>query len=250
MNGKRLIVLFLVLTFFCTACQKEQTGDLSLFFNFSVKGDKFIPNQRIYTNASGNQYEINDIMFFISNVCLHKSDGSIIKSDQIHYVDYSIFTSKAWGVQAFPVGDYDAVSFTFGIPDAQNTNYRFVNPPECDMYWPMVLGGGYHYMKINGKWKAADGEVKPFNMHSGRGQIYDEEGEITNFIDNSFVVTIPCHFTVSKSGTYLTLTMDLNQWFDGPSTFDLDYWGGSIMQNQAAQEVLKSNGPSVWTIQY
>lgn len=224
-------------------------GGLSVFFSFSVDNQNLTANQRIYTNAAGNRYEVNEVMFFVSNVCLHKTDGTTIQSNEIHYVDYDIFTSKAWGIkQAFPVGEYDAISFTFGLPDAQNTNYRFVNPPECDMYWPEVLGGGYHYMKINGKWEACDGNVKPFNLHSGRGQIYDDNGNVVRFVDNSFTVTIHQPLAIKKSGTQIQLVMDINRWFDSPNIFDFDYWGGSIMQNQQAQEILKENGPNVWSI--
>ena len=36
----------------------------------------------------------------------------------------------------------------------------FVNPPEVNMMWPDVLGGGYHYLMLNGKWKTPENNEK------------------------------------------------------------------------------------------
>lgn len=217
-------------------------------FNFCVDGNEIVYDQLKYKNAAGNLYELNEIMFFISDLVLYKSDGTQIAVDGVHYVDADVQNSLAWGIsEKFPLGDYDAICFTFGLTDAQNQSFRFVNPPECDMSWPTVLGGGYHYMKINGKW-LSNGELKPFNLHTGRGQIYDEEGNITGFVDNSFKVTINQPFKITNKGSILQLLMDVNQWFGACETFDLDVWGGSIMENQAAQEVLKINGSKAFCL--
>ena len=45
----------------------------------------------------------------------------------------------------------------------------------------------------------------------------------------------------------LQLQMDINQWFTDPHLFDFDVQGGSIMQNQTAQELLRDNGRSVFS---
>ena len=95
------------------------------------------------------------------------------------------------------------------------------------MAWPDVLGGGYHYMQINGKWLASNDTVRPFNLHTGIGQRY-ENGQVTEFVPNYFRMTLPLRdFVVTKD-----------------ATTQLDFViGGSIMQNQAAQDMLRENGP-------
>lgn len=248
MNGKKLIFSILVLLFLFSSCQKNQTANLSLMFNFCVDGNEITFDQMKYHNAAGNLYEVNEIMFFVSNLVLYKSDGTQIAIDGVHYVDADRRNSLAWGISKhLPEGEYEAISFTFGLSDAENRNFRFVNPPECDMSWPMVLGGGYHYLKINGKWMAND-TLKPFNFHMGRGQVRDAEGNITDFIDNSFQVTINQHYRIKQKDCVLQLLMDVNQWFGACEVFDLDEWGGSIMENQDAQELLKKNGSKVFSV--
>ena len=79
----------------------------------------------------------------------------------------------------------------------------------------------------------------------------DANGNIIGFIDNSFIVTLPLsNFEVSKNNTTtLHLRMNINNWFTNPNTFDFNVYGGSIMQNQAAQEVLKENGHNVFSVE-
>lgn len=246
MSGKNYIILLLLIAAFFSSCHKEKTAALSVSFAFSVDGQALEQDVRKYVNAAGNQYEVNEIMFFISEIKLYKNDGSVVTRDRIHYVDVDIPSTMEWDLGIIPVGDYSAISFTFGLDDAQNRSNRFVNPPECNMSWPEVMGGGYHYMKINGKWLADDGQVTPFNLHTGRGQIYDDDGNVVEFVDNSFTVRIEKPFTLNEKGKNLQLVMNINQWFNASRMFDLDEWGGSIMQNQAAQEILKQNGPYVF----
>ena len=246
MSGKQFAFLLVILSVLFSSCHKEKTAPFSLSFAFQVDGEALQSDIRKYVNAAGNQYEVNEVMFFISNVSLYKSDGTVVTKDRIHYVDIDNPSTLDWDLGVIPQGDYTAISFTFGLSDAQNRSNRFVNPPECNMSWPEVMGGGYHYMKINGKWLANDGQVKPFNLHTGRGQLYNEEGEVTQFVDNSFTVRLDAPFTAGKEGELYQLVMNVNQWFNASQVFDLDEWGGSIMQNQAAQEILKQNGPYVY----
>lgn len=246
MSGKNFVVLLILLSTLFSSCHKEKEAAFSLSFAFEVDGQALQSDMRKYVNAAGNQYEVNEVMFFVSGISLYKSDGTVVTKDRIHYVDIDIPSTLDWDLGMIPQGDYSAISFTFGLTNAQNQSYRFVNPPECDMSWPTVMGGGYHYMKINGKWLAVDGQVKPFNLHTGIGQIYDDEGNVTQFVDNSFTVRLDAPFTAGEKGKLYRLVMNINQWFNASQVFDLEEWGGSIMQNQAAQEILKQNGPYVF----
>lgn len=131
----------------------------------------------------------------------------------------------------------------------------FVNPPESYMFWPEFLGGGYHYMKLNGKW-LEDGqtiETTPFNCHLGRGQIYYSfPDSIIGFIPNEIRVSLPASSFEVKAGENLQvyLTMNIENWFEEPHIYDLDYFGSYTMQNQEAMQTLKDNGYNVFSVQF
>jgi hypothetical protein len=168
----------------------------------------------------------------------------IADNQGIHYVDIRIPGTLRWNIsEEIPVNHYTQIAFVFGLEGAQNATGYFPNPPENNMSWPDVLGGGYHYMKINGRWIDEAGVRQPFNLHTGK--IATDDG----FADNTFTVTLPLEqFTVSKnSSSELTLQMNVNAWFTNPYLFDFNVFGGSIMQNRAAQEVLQANGRDVFS---
>ncbi|RLD59415.1 MAG: hypothetical protein DRJ05_06435 [Bacteroidetes bacterium] len=211
----------------------------------------------VYENAAGNPYLVNEIQYFISYVTLYKSDGSVIVADQwdpIHYVDTDIPDTWQWLIgDGFPAGGYDSLNFTFGIPEDQNISFMYVNPPERDMFWPEYLGGGYHSMKLNGKWLEAGQttQTTPFDFHIGRGQIYQSYPDsIIGFVPNDFEVTLlQSGFTLIDgvtTGAYLS--MDVGKWFNEPHVFDFDEWGGYIMQNQDAMQIAKENGGNVFSV--
>ncbi len=249
MNGK-LGTLMLAFALLFAACQKP-AGSVRIDFSAVVDGEVLQQDTCRYVNAAGNRYGVTEVQYFISDVALVRADGTSVslQNGGAHYVDADIAGTLSWQPgDEIPEGTYTTLSFHFGLTPAMNQNFQFPNPPENAMSWPTHLGGGYHYMKINGWWIDPDGTRTPFNLHSGIGQQRDTEGNITGFIDNSFHVDVPLNnFVVHKNEEIvLTLQMDINRWFDTPNLFDFNVIGGSIMQNQEAQELLKANGWNVF----
>ncbi len=251
-------ILFVVtciasIQFSCSEKQPDkEPNKLRIVFKHQVGGQNLKTNELIYRNAAGNPYEISEVMYFISDLVLYHSDGSIVKPDgwtDIHYVDSRIPSTMEWFCgNDFPTGYYNGISFTFGIKSERNKSFMFVNPPEVNMAWPEVLGGGYHYLMMNGFWKDTLDERLPFNFHLGIGQIYENNSgqiaDITEFIDNSFTVEPDGEiFYVAEDGTTtINLIMDINSWFETPIIYDHNRFGGAIMQNQEAMHIGCMNG--------
>ena len=65
------------------------------------------------------------------------------------------------------------------------------------MMWPDILGGGYHYMMINGKWKNENNVTDNFAFHLGIGQLYKSNvidvDSIYAFVQNYFYVKLQVH---------------------------------------------------------
>ena len=234
------------------------SGHISFSFTHLVDGMALQKDNMKYVNAAGNPYEINQVMYFISDVTLHKSDGTkklISDWKDIHYVDIDIPETLKWDVyDDIPAGAYDSVSFVFGITGEKNKSFMFVNPPEVNMMWPDILGGGYHYMMINGSWKDDANVIKSYAFHMGIGQLYKsnviEVDSIYAFVQNYFSVKLPnSAFTVEANKTrQIEIIMNIDSWFKTPHIYDHNYWGGAIMQNQPAMQMAKENGVDVFKI--
>ncbi len=259
-----ILVILGALMFMDISCNNDTpdagktTGHISFRFTHLVDGLPLEKDKMKYMNAAGNPYQINQLMYFISDVTLHKSDGTTrLISDwtDIHYVDIDIPSTLTWVVyDDVATGAYDSVSFIFGITKEKNQSFRFVNPPEVNMMWPDVLGGGYHYMMINGSWKDKTNIIKNFAFHLGIGQLYKsnviEVDSIYAFVQNYFGVKLPnSAFIVEENKTRnIEIIMNVDSWFKTPYIYDHNYWGGAIMQNQPAMQMVKENGVDVFSV--
>lgn len=248
MSGRNSFVYLLAVVFLFSSCQ-DPVGKVRMHFTFSVDGKSLEQDTLMYQNEAGNRYEVTEAQYFISNVILTNSNGDQyeIKSDKsAHYIDADLPYTLTWAPEdEFPAGTYSTISLVFGLAPELNVSHRYTDAPENNMSWPAALGGGYHHMKINGRWMDEEGVAHPFNLHMGRTITAARDT-----LENSFTVTLPLNrFTISKAEVAdITLDMNINRWFCSPYIFDFNQFGGSIMQNQAAQEVLKANGWDVFVI--
>jgi hypothetical protein len=237
----------------------ETTNKLKIMFNHRVDNNSLIFNQMIYTNAAGNNYEVTEVMYFISDLKLHHSDGRTIQPaqwDDIHYIDTNIPTTFEWIVgNDIPTGLYDSLTFTFGFTQARNQSFMFVNPPEVNMAWPEVLGGGFHYLMLNGWWKDLQEVRRPFNFHLGIGQIYannsGQVSDITGFIHNNFTVRPSGErFSIEENkDNIINMIMHIESWFETPVIYDHNTFGGAIMQKQEAMHLAALNGRNAFSIE-
>lgn len=234
---------------------EERAGRIAISFNHLVKNEPIIFNEMRYENPAGNQYEITDIEWFISDVRLVSIDGReiILNDDFSHLVSTKLANTLQWS-PANPIqeGSYVKFKFTFGLRADKNIPGQFPDLPESGMAWPFALGGengGYHYMKINGFWNNDINVRMPFNLHLGVGQLYNENHEVTDYVQNSFVLSIPINLPI-KDGTSqgLQLNMDVNAWFDKPNRYDLNTMGGKTMTDQEAMAMLIANGHHAFSI--
>lgn len=269
MNLKPSLTNFLSVTMLISvllsisSCTKNSTtyvpspyGTLTLNFRHLAEGMPLRKYETIYTNAAGNVYQVTDLMYFISDITLYRHGGKsrmLSYPDDILYIDDALpATLTHRFTDRIETGEYDSVSFVFGITEAKNKSHLFVNPPEVIMSWPQVLGGGYHYLMLNGKWIDPANVLMPFNFHLGIGQLYSgstyNTDSIYAFVQNYFRVKLPAaSFTVDDHDSVVcTLSMHVEHWFETPHVFDFNEWGGNIMQNQAALQTVKENGVNVF----
>jgi hypothetical protein len=254
-----------VFAVFLSACKKGDntpppapSGTIIFSMEHQVDGEPLKENELIYSNAAGNEYLITEVKYFISDITFYRNDGSakvISEWKDIFYIDEDIPETKT--IQFFDkilTGTYDSISFIFGITEEKNKSFMYVNPPEVNMFWPEVLGGGYHYMMINGKWKNEAGFITPFDFHLGIGQLYKGDDynvdSIYAYVQNYFKVSLPgSSFTMTENKTLtFRLIMNIENWFENPHIFDFNHWGGAIMQNQQAMQIVKDNGWDVFSI--
>ena len=254
MKPRLLVILFSLLAVACT--KHEEKAGIDINIGYEVNGKSLVTDTLCYVNEAENSFLITEVQWFISNIELKNEAGDWVTLHQrslsdtldisrVFYMDTNIPESQTLHTQPLPIGHYTALRFTFGLDETDNQTGLFTDPPESEMFWPDMLGGGYHYMKLNGKFLNAEGRLAPLAVHLGIGQNED----CTEFYHNHFIVELPIDFNVvTNSENQLELTMVIDNWFRNPNTIDFNELGSHIMQNQTAQRLLQNNGKDVFKI--
>lgn len=231
-------VLLSMLIFSCNTNEKIEPNNIEFNLGFShVVDDSPVQlDQLIYKNALDQDFSIKTIKYFISEMKLYKADNSTLIFSDILYID--IRTAETLNY-TFPgkiaEGEYTGISFVYGLAPEENITGRFTDPPESLMEWPIPMGGGYHYAKIEGQYLSEDNY---FNFHSGMldGTAYEIHVDLKNQ-----------PFTVSGDGLHINLQMEIQNWFTNPTDWDFTYWGPGIMGNPDAQKTVQENGTDVFS---
>lgn len=229
-----------------SSCKKddvkpEPPGDTTSYlrFNHEVDGEAVEYDTIRYLNDFGNEFSIETVRYFISNVEFVNQAGEAVAIAESIYIDprNEGYDMKEFNT-AIPNEAYTEMRFTFGLDSAMNKTGAFPNFPEAAMEWPMMMGGGYHYMKLEGKY-SDEQSYNHFNFHTG---------PLNNNL-NYFQVVIPMNLPVTDGSFDVTLIMEIQNWFRNPNTFDLSTISGGMMGDQSKQELVKNNGHNVFHLE-
>lgn len=243
---KILVSMVAIASILNIACKKEESdkehGHVNLSFMHKIGSENLEFDTLKYVNVVGHKYEVQTLKYFISNLTFKRSNGTEVKIDKPIYVDAEdVVTLDYDGHIDLSKGVYESVSFTFGLDESYNISDTLTTVEETNMLWPNTNGGGYHYMKFEGKYDSlSTGTAKKgFNLHTGGTMGMPYHFNVT--LENSA-------FTQSEDDLNLELTMDLNEWFTGIVNYDFTNYGMMIMMNADAQSAIKANGASVFSL--
>ena len=223
----------------CNLDENDGPANLEITFNHRVGNMDLKFDTIKYTNAYGNDYSVTTLKYFVSEIILTMTDGTNAILNNVFYVDAQDNNTGKIYINDMPVGDYESISFVFGLTEQFNISNLYPNPPASNMEWPQPLGGGYHYMKLEGKFDSAN-IVKNYQAHTGRLM------QTPHFIEVNLNFDTP--MVLSYDGEYnLDIYMDINNWWVNPNTLDLNNISG-IMGNEEIQTELMENGSNVFNL--
>lgn len=239
--AKMLVVgLFCFFAFSLSSCEYARpTVDVN--FTVSVDEQDLSLHNEVYTNAAGNKYDVRRLLYILTNITLHDDKGTKVMLDDIHFIDFenpeTHFLDKPVKI---PIARYNAISFTFGLDEQMNFSNAYLETPfHTPMAWPDPMGGGYHYMRLEGAYSHSDGSEPFYNTHLGRWQSFN------NHVEVSFPINV---VATNKGGYLLELNMNINNWYTNPNTYNFEDFGSGIMGNLTAQDLLSDNGSDVFSV--
>lgn len=200
-----------------------------------------------YVNANNTSLTLSKLVYLISDITFTAEDGTVYDAGDYNLIDARNGTNTSFtpGVE-IPEGNYN-VSFTFGFDDEDNDKtggYPDLNSSDGSWSVPEPLGGGYHYMRMEGTFEAAGGTTETFQYHTVRANKHSslppdmttlEFTQDTSFIVDLGTVTI-------GSATSIEVQMNVSEWFKNPNTWDLDVNNSVMMPKFDLQIDMNENG--------
>ncbi|MBW6481865.1 MAG: hypothetical protein K0B10_02275 [Vicingaceae bacterium] len=226
--------------------------DLDHFFNgVGVSTANF--NQLIFTNDFGNNLSISKLRYLISNFKFHRGHPyyDTITVNEFKLIDLSVPGSNIPLLTAkIPKGEYEGLSFTIGFTTANNISNFYPTLNAATWNWPDALGGGYHYMQLEGQFVNSSSATVNYAYHYGTAReitatndtIFHPNFGTANLSNNAYIVT--------ADEVAFHLKVNLDEWFKNPNTWDLNQFSTLLMPNFQAQQMMQQNSATVFQLDH
>ncbi len=245
---KKVLFTLIIISLFSISCQKKEgctdlaatnydadaeqnngscVYSLNLNFTHTVEANPLETNQMIYTNEAGENYNIQTLRYLISDITLHSNNSNIIL-EEVHFITISDSSTFKLTITELESPNLDSISFTMGLEPAKNITNLYLNESFFPAFtWPELLGGGYHYMQLEGDYI---NNLQGYATHTGG----------TNGEDFSFSKTFSINGNIENNNTIVEINMELNNWYKNPNT--INFTTDGIMGDEIKQALLKENG--------
>ena len=245
--------MILAVAFMCSSCSSDTDSDMVVNLRFThewnnavVTADDFGTIQ--YVNAFGNQLSIERLRYLISDLTITKPSGETIPLNNYHLIDLeNENTLSLSSNQSVETGTYANVSFIFGFTNTANTDGAYPDLNSASWNVPPMLGGGYHYMQLDGKFINNIENEAGYNFHAIRAA--DNPGPNPSFPQDTFFEVNLGPLTVSENNEII-ISMDMAQWFKEPYLWDLNLYNQMLMPNSTAQILMYENGQNVFHLNF
>lgn len=223
-----------------SACNKEEptpVGNANIELEYSVDGQLLQFDTIRYLNEAGNNYSVNSLEYYLSDFTFINSDEIIYKAPEIQYVNARSVSRNQFSLKNVPAGDYDCLELTIGLSPENNISNSLPDSIyNFNMFWPDVMGGGYHFMKLEGHYLDSTGNFTGYTMHLG--------------VNGNAVRVKLCGLQIQvkeNAPVTIRLNMNINEWYQNPSVYDFSIDGNYTMGIDSLMQKLSANGADVFS---
>lgn len=240
MKIKPISLIFFCVLLFSSACKKEKSAipdytSLKINLSHTIDSLPLLFDSLMYANDAGELYEVNHLEYYISNITFYRPYGDIYKTNKIFYINANTFSTCSLLLDSIPTGKYSYITFNVGIDANHNISYSLPNTTEnINMAWPNMMGGGYHFMKLEGHY-LSDSSNYGYAIHLG------QNSSLVNCkVNESYFIGYP--------NPELTLNMNINEWFRTPNTYSFSTDGNYTMGDSLLMAKIAKNGANVFSL--
>lgn len=187
-------------------------------------------------NTAGNIYSVHNINMYISNITLKRDDGTIYISKKIFYIDPSQISKTSFQLDSIPKGNYLEISYLIGIDSLRNIDFGLETTIDnLNMAWPTAMGGGYHFIKIEGHYMDTANTIQGYAIHLGKNE---------NLVK---IKTTGPLIQEHELHNY-SITFNINEVFQNPYLYNLNLDNNYTMSDSVAMLKIKTNMQDAFTL--
>jgi len=228
------IISFLILIIFLS-CKKDTNSYSTEYskakFTVSLKcdGAAVYIDSLINTNSSGNIYSIHNVNFYISNIKMKRDDDSIFSSTKIIYIDPLLSSKNTFYLDSIPVGNYTEISYNIGIDTIHNIDFALTSTLDnLNMAWPTAMGGGYHFLKMEGHYLDSLNTNQGYAIHIGKNE--------------NLILVKTNQLLQQRNNTHeYSMIFNINEVFANPYNYNLNIENNYTMSDSIAMLKIKNN---------
>lgn len=249
MKKKLIIILFILGVF--TNCSSEENEisktSVTIKFTHNWNGTPVTQldfNDFKFTNDNGEKLSLERLRYLLSKITLTNSNNEKVELKNYQIINLEEATSLKFKTNNITIKNYK-LSFTFGFSDTDNIDGIYQDLNTLNFNVPGMLGGGYHFMQFDGKYKDINNQEQPFNYHAIRAVDRSDPNNLI-FQDTSFLINLG-NVTITNNAE-IEIKMNISEWFKNPNTWSLNQLNTVLMPNFDAQKLMSENGKSVFSL--
>lgn len=199
---------------------EQQPPIVKFYFKAFFNNEPLVYNRpQFYLNDHGDSVRISKFNYYISNIKLTKTDGSIFsENESYHLIKHDEPGTTSFTIKNVPEGNYDKIEFLIGVDAERNSSGAQTGDldPAHLMFWDW--NNGYIFVKLEGEFKSIQKQMPyGFGLHVG-GFV-----GITSAIRKATypLTSTLVHANPGKTST-VTYKVSLDEFFTNPQVVDLD----------------------------
>lgn len=236
MRNRFLLLFVMILALYSCKKNDRNYSQVVLTMHYAVDDLSLQKDTVRYLNNAGNLFSVTHLEYYISDITFHDENGRDFHDPGIHYMNgFSPQTNQVL-IDSVPCGTYTSMTCHIGLSHALNVSHSLTNTAEnVNMAWPDNMGGGYHFLKMEGYVKTPTG-TSGYVVHLGT--------------DTSLVTCIMTQqLYVFAIRSEWNMTMNINEWYRSPAVYNLLTDGNNTMGNPSLMSRIAGNGYNVFTLQ-
>jgi hypothetical protein len=150
-----------------TYAQPTVSTDVTVNFSWQNHYAPIEFNKPVYSNVHGQLYSLTTLRYYVSNVALHRADGSVYQQKMPVLIDHDNDAMTSVRLNSVPLGTYTSVSFILGVDSVDNVSgpREGALDPLNGMYWTWATG--YIFFKLEGTSAASSQPKNIIEFHLG-----------------------------------------------------------------------------------